>query len=160
MPRLNEVIKPLVQRTLANEYTTAAATDPSNFSSRGASSTKASNQGLSADIANLVFQWNRVGYVLFNSLPSADGINALDFGLAGNAIYTHVNANAASNIALNGLQLEIGSVPNATDYQYQISANSNFSNSSFKSAIKNKYKLKLFVVPNQTPRLFINFHTC
>lgn len=96
MPRLNEVIKPLVQRTLANEYTTAAATDPSNFSSRGASNTKASNQGLSADIANLVFQWNRVGYVLFNSLPSADGINALDFGLAGNAIFTHVNANAAS----------------------------------------------------------------
>jgi hypothetical protein len=40
-------------------------------------------------------------------------------------------ANGAINISLNGTQLEIGSVANATDYQYQISSNSNFSNSSF-----------------------------
>jgi hypothetical protein len=38
-------------------------------------------------------------------------------------------ANTATNIAINGVQLEIGSIANATDYQYQISANSNFSNS-------------------------------
>jgi hypothetical protein len=38
-------------------------------------------------------------------------------------------SNTAINIAINGVQLEIGSIANATDYQYQISANSNFSNS-------------------------------
>ena len=42
-------------------------------------------------------------------------------------------ANTATNIAINGVQLEIGSIANATDYQYQISANSNFSNSSLYS---------------------------
>jgi hypothetical protein len=43
-------------------------------------------------------------------------------------------ANAITNVALNGVQLQIGSVVNATDYQYQISANSNFSNSSFNTS--------------------------
>jgi hypothetical protein len=43
-------------------------------------------------------------------------------------------ANAATNIPLNGVQLEIGSVVNATDYQYQISGNSNFSNASLYSS--------------------------
>jgi len=37
-------------------------------------------------------------------------------------------ANTALNMALNGVQLEIGSVPNATNYQYQIATNSNFTN--------------------------------
>jgi hypothetical protein len=40
-------------------------------------------------------------------------------------------ANGATSIALNGVQLQIESVVNATEYQYQIAANSNFSNSTF-----------------------------
>jgi hypothetical protein len=42
--------------------------------------------------------------------------------------------NGATNVPLNGVQLEIGSIASASDYQYQISSNSNFSAYSYYGA--------------------------
>lgn len=44
------------------------------------------------DLSSLMSQWNTVSYVLFNQLSKVDGIDALEKGLCGNTIYTHIDA--------------------------------------------------------------------
>lgn len=47
------------------------------------------------DIASIVQQLNVVYKQLVQTLSSEDGLNALDFGISGNVIFTHINASAA-----------------------------------------------------------------
>ena len=49
-----------------------------------------------SDIASIMGQMNNVYYPLLNSLASIVAIEALDFGIAGNSVYTDVSASASS----------------------------------------------------------------
>lgn len=52
-----------------------------------------------ADIANIIYQYNVVVKPLLSTLSSEEGLNALDFGLAGNVLFTHSSATRADAVA-------------------------------------------------------------
>lgn len=85
MSRLDQQLKSIVQRTGSN--TGALRTD----SERAAFATN-----VKTDLATLTAQLNNVYKPLVESLSSTDSLNALDFGLSGNVIFTHINATEAS----------------------------------------------------------------
>lgn len=52
-----------------------------------------------ADIANIVYQYNVVVKPLLQALSSVEGLNALDFGLSGNVMFTHITSSEADALA-------------------------------------------------------------
>ncbi len=48
-----------------------------------------------ADVSAIAFQLNNVSFLLHDKLSKVVGLDALDFGLSGNIIFTHINATAA-----------------------------------------------------------------
>lgn len=52
-----------------------------------------------ADIANIIYQYNVVIKPLLQALSSIEGLNALDFGLSGNVMFTHITSSEADALA-------------------------------------------------------------
>lgn len=88
MPLLSDEIAALVQRT---------GTNTADLSSQRARRAFTSN--VRADLANVIYQINTVYKPLIDALSSTVSLNALDFGLSGNIIFTDVNATSGSGSA-------------------------------------------------------------
>jgi hypothetical protein len=82
--KLNEEIQSLVQRSGASSGNLRTEAERAAFASN-----------VRKDIAALVYQLNTVHKQLVQVLSSEQDLNALDFGLSGNVIYTHVRATKA-----------------------------------------------------------------
>ncbi len=85
MPLLSDEIAALVQRTGTN------TADLSSQRSR-----RAFTSNVRADLANVIYQINTVYKPLISALSSTVSLNALDFGLSGNVIFSDVNATSGS----------------------------------------------------------------
>lgn len=83
--QLSKVVKKIVQRTSTNTGKLRTEDERAAFSNN-----------VRADLASILDQLNTVYYPLVNALMSEQALNALDFGLSGNVIKTHVQADAAS----------------------------------------------------------------
>ena len=88
MPRLDEKLEQIQQRSGSNTL---------NLRSDGGLTAFAVNT--KKDIASIVDQLNNVYKPLVEGLSSTSSLNALDFGLSGNVLFTHINATAASALA-------------------------------------------------------------
>lgn len=86
MARLDETLERQVQRTGSN--TGRLRTD----AERAAFSTN-----VRADLAVIMHQWNEVAYPLFQVLSSTDTLNAIELGLSGNAVFSHILSTSASS---------------------------------------------------------------
>ena len=82
--KLDKELQSLVQRSGTNTGRMRTEAERASFSAN-----------VRKDIASIVYQLNVVYKELVKTLSSADGLNALDFGLSGNVIFTHVNATEA-----------------------------------------------------------------
>jgi len=87
MTTLNTTIATVTQRT-SDMGTMNTPVDRAAFS-----------RSVTADITNIVRQLNEVHKVLGGTLISESGLEALDKGLSGNVIKTHIDATAASAVA-------------------------------------------------------------
>lgn len=85
MNQLNKTIEQLSQRTSSNTGKLRTEDERAAFSNN-----------VRADIASILNQLNKVYYPLVKTLMSEQALNALDYGLSGNVIKTHITANAAS----------------------------------------------------------------
>jgi hypothetical protein len=83
--QLNKVVKKIVQRTSTNTGKLRTVDERTAFSNN-----------VRADLASIFDQLNTVYYPLVNVLMSEQTLNALDYGLSGNVIKTHITADAAS----------------------------------------------------------------
>lgn len=83
--QLNRVVKKIVQRTSTNTGKLRTADERAAFSNN-----------VRADLASIFDQLNTVYYPLVSVLMSEQTLNALDYGLSGNVIKTHITADAAS----------------------------------------------------------------
>lgn len=86
--QLNRVLQRLVQRTSGNSSQLLTASDRAAFVN-----------SVKADLASILEQLNSVYYPLAKTLMSTENINALDFGLSGNVVKTHILADSASATA-------------------------------------------------------------
>lgn len=85
MANLNDELQRMVQRSGANTGRMRTEAERAAFAS-----------SVRTDIASIMYQLNTVYYELASTLSNETDINALDKGLAGNSIFTHVDATAAS----------------------------------------------------------------
>lgn len=83
--QLNQVLKNLVQRTSTNTGKLRSEDERAAFSNN-----------VRDDFASVLNQLNTVYYPLMATLMSEQTLNALDYGLSGNVIKTHVTADLAS----------------------------------------------------------------
>lgn len=83
--QLNKVVKKIVQRTSTNTGKLRTDDERAAFSNN-----------VRADLASIFDQLNTVYYPLVSVLMSEQTLNALDYGLSGNVIKTHITADAAS----------------------------------------------------------------
>ena len=86
--KLSDEIAVIVQRAGTNAGRLRTESERAAFSS-----------SVRGDLANIIYQYNTVVYPLFNALSSETGINALDLGLCGNTMFTHISANEADATA-------------------------------------------------------------
>lgn len=86
--QLNKVAKKLIQRTSTNTGKLRTEDERAAFSNN-----------VRADLASIVEQLNTVYYPLVKTLMSEQTLNALDLGFSGNAVKTHITADAASATA-------------------------------------------------------------
>jgi|15BtaG_2_1085339.scaffolds.fasta_scaffold00038_24 hypothetical protein len=82
--KLNDELQSLVQRSGTNTGRMRTEAERASFSAN-----------VRKDLASIVYQLNVVYRELVRTLSSEDGANALDLGLAGNTIFTHVTATEA-----------------------------------------------------------------
>jgi hypothetical protein len=86
--KLSDEIKTLYQRTGTNAGQLRTEAERAAFASN-----------VKADVANIIYQYNVVVKPLLAALSSEQGLNALDFGLSGNVLYTHIAATEADAVA-------------------------------------------------------------
>lgn len=83
--KLSDEVQVLVQRSGTNTGGMRTEAERASFSAN-----------VRKDIAAIVYQINVVYQELVSTLSSVQGLNALDFGLAGDVIFTHITASEAS----------------------------------------------------------------
>lgn len=83
--QLNRVLQQLVQRTGSSFNQLQTATERAAFTNN-----------VKADLTSMLEQINTVYYPLVKTLLSEQDVNALDYGLSGNVIKTHVQADSHS----------------------------------------------------------------
>lgn len=86
MSKLNQELEQLVQKSGGAAGTLSTDQQRLLFSKR-----------VIGDLSNIIYQMNNVYYPLFATLSSTNTLNALDFGLSGNILFTHINATQASS---------------------------------------------------------------
>jgi len=86
--KLSDEVKALTQRTGTNTGRLRTEQERSAFSAN-----------VRADLASIIYQLNVVYKPLIEKLSSTDNLNALDFGLAGNVMFTHIAATEADAFA-------------------------------------------------------------
>lgn len=86
--QLSKVVKKIVQRTSTNTGKLRTEDERAAFSNN-----------VRADLASILDQLNTVYYPLVSTLMSEQTLNALDYGLSGNIVKTHITADAASATA-------------------------------------------------------------
>lgn len=89
MPNLDDTLELVTQRTGSTSGTPQNEAEAANFRS-----------GIKLDVASIMNQMNSVYYPLFDALSKEANLDALDFGITGDVIFTHANATAASGNAL------------------------------------------------------------
>ena len=88
MPRLDQTLKNVQQRTGDNTGRLRTDADRVAFS-----------KNVKTDLAVIINQLNSVYKPLVETLASEFNLDALDYGLSGNIIFTHINATPASALA-------------------------------------------------------------
>ncbi len=86
--QLNKVVKKIVQRTSTNTGKLRTEDERAAFSNN-----------VRADLASIFDQLNTVYYPLVSALMSEQTLNALDYGLSGNVLKTHITSDEASATA-------------------------------------------------------------
>ena len=86
--QLSSVLARIIQRTSSNTGKLRAESERVAFSNN-----------VRADLASVIYQLNNVYYPLINTLMGEQLLNALDYGLSGNVIKTHITADVASATA-------------------------------------------------------------
>jgi hypothetical protein len=84
MPTLDMTLDTLSQRTGSSSGALETVQERIQF-----------QDSIRIDLAAMIGQMNVVYYPLFNSLSKITGLDALDYGLSGNVIFSHINATAA-----------------------------------------------------------------
>jgi hypothetical protein len=84
MPKLDDTLETVIQRTGSTSGNPVNEAEAAAF-----------RAGIRLDVTSIMNQINNVYYPLFNSLSKVTQLDALDFGITGNVLFTHVNATAA-----------------------------------------------------------------